>query len=80
MPTVGYSANGTENSQHWMRALPLESEIMAVAERCLGESDRDVCDQTRREEISQIRCHMLRNTKFMTIDLKNDYGDSYRDV
>jgi hypothetical protein len=80
MPTVGYSTNGTKNSQHWMRALPVESEITAVAERYLGESDRDFCDQTRREEISQIRCIMLRNTNFMTNDLKNEYRDSYRDV
>lgn len=74
MPTVGYSTNGTVNSQHCMRALPLESEMTAVAVRYFGESDTDVREKRRREEISQMICIMLRSTNVTANDLMYDYG------
>jgi hypothetical protein len=50
---VGYLTNGIENSQHCMRALPLESETTAVAVRYFEESDAEVWERKRAKEINQ---------------------------
>jgi hypothetical protein len=48
--------------------------MTAVAVRYFGESDTDVREKRRREEISQMICIMLRSTNVTVNDLMYDYG------